>query len=169
MPGPPERYPFRAAAGSFFLGGADAGPLPPWPPVLAYGANRSPEALAAKLPGARVAAIAARLAGWRAVHSAHVSPYGAVPATLVAAPGHVLDCHLLFLEEGVARLDASEPNYRRVRLAGLNLEADALGRVGEAEAYVSRHGVLAGRDGRAVGLRAHPQKELQALLGRPGG
>ena len=45
-----------------------------------------PARLADKLPGARVAALAGTLRGWAVVHSAHVSPYGAVPATLVPDP-----------------------------------------------------------------------------------
>src|SRR5205085_871040 len=137
-----DRYPFARPRRSFFLHGADRGPMPAGPPVLAYGANASPEALARKLPGARVAALAGRLRGWDVVHSAHVSPYGAVPATIVREPAKTIDVHVLLVEEGRARLDATEQNYRRVWLYGLDLEVERLGRLDAAEAYVSRHGAL---------------------------
>jgi hypothetical protein len=158
-----DRYPFGQARQSFFLHGADRGPLPPGPPLLAYGANASPEALERKLPGARVAALAARLRGWAVVHSAHVSPYGAVPATLVRDPGAEADVHVLLVEEGRERLDATEPNYRRVWLHDVDLEVDGLGRVEHAEAYVSRHGPLV-IDGEPVALGSRLQDELRAAL-----
>jgi len=158
-----DRYPFNRSPRSFFIGGADDGPMPSGPPVLAYGANASPEALERKLPGARVAALAGRLRGWRVVHSAHVSPYGAVPATLVREPGAEVDVHVLLLEESRARLDASEPNYRCVTLHGLDLDVDVLGRIESVEAYVSRHGALT-LEGATVPLGARPQAELRAAL-----
>ena len=128
---------------------------------MAYGANASPERLAVKLPGARVAALAARLRGWRVVHSAHVSPYGAVPATIVPAPGAAADVHVLLGELGP--LDATEPNYDRVTLEGLDLEADRLGRVPVVEAYVSKWGpLLVGGEPVALGTRS--QGELLALV-----
>ena len=155
-------YPFGKADGSFFLNGGDAEPLP-WhpgrPPLLAYGANASPERLTAKLgPSARVAALAGVLRGWAVVHSNHVSPYGAVPATLVRAEGAVAAVHVLLLDDP-ARLDVTEPNYHRRRLTGLDLEVDRLGRVESVDAYVSKWGALE-VDGRPVPLGALSQAEL---------
>jgi hypothetical protein len=159
-------YPFGQAAGSFYVG-LDAGePLPSGAPVLAYGANASPERLSRKLPGGRVAALAGTLRGYAVVHSAHVSPYGAVPATLVPAPGAEEDVHVLFVGDDRARLDASEPNYRRVRLHGVDLEVDRIGRVETVEAYVSHHGPLTDA-GALVPLGSVPQDELHGLLERP--
>jgi hypothetical protein len=157
-----DRYPFDRGAGTFFLGAPD--PLPDGTPLLAYGANASPEALGRKLPGARVAALAGLLRGWAVVHSAHVSPYGSVPATLVAQPGGEVAVHVLLVEGGPDDLDATEPNYRRTLLRGLDLEVDRLGRVAEAEAYVSKHGPLL-VDGAPVALGALSQPELRAALG----
>jgi hypothetical protein len=160
--GEPE-YPFGRAPGSFDLGNPSQPPPPPDAvPLLAYGANASPDRLAAKLPGVRVAALAAELRGWAVVHSAHVSPYGSVPATLVEAEGAVEQVHLLLVAD-LAPLDATEPNYDRVRLTGLDLEADRLGRVGTADAYLSKWGPLL-LDGRPVPLGSRPQAELLALV-----
>ena len=158
-------YPFGRADESFYLG-CDDGALPAGAPLLAYGANASPERLERKLPGARVAALAGTLRDYAVVHSAHVSPYGAVPATIVPAPGAEEPVHVLLVEGGPARLDATEPNYRRVRLHCVELEADRLGRLHTVEAYVSRHGPLV--DGGApVPLGGKGQDELHALLGHP--
>ena len=64
-------------------------------------------------------ALAAQLHGWAVVHSAHVSPYGAVPATLVEAPGATALVHVLVVHpDGFEPLDATEPNYVRRRLEG---------------------------------------------------
>jgi hypothetical protein len=159
----PDRYPFGRALRSFFVNGADEGPLPAGPPLIAYGANASPEALERKLPGARVAALAARLRGWAVVHSAHVSPYGSVPATIVAQEGAESEVHVLYVDEDRARLDATEANYHRLWLPALDLEVDRLGAVPAAEAYVSRHGPLL-LDGAHVPLGSRPQAELRAAL-----
>jgi hypothetical protein len=96
------------------------------------------------------------------VHSAHVSPYGAVPATLVRAPGDVAAVHMVLLDD-LAPLDETEPNYDRVRLAGLGLEVDRLGRLDAADAYISKWGPLR-IDGRPVPLGAMSQEELLVLV-----
>lgn len=156
-------YPFGRAEGSFFLGGGDREPLPAGPPLLAYGANASPRRLEAKLgPAARVAALAGVLRGWAIVHSAHVSPYGAVPATLVPEAGAVAPVHVLLLDDP-SPLDVTEPNYHRRRLTGLDLVVDRLGRVDTADAYVSKWGALE-VDGRHVPLGALAQEELLRLV-----
>src|SRR5688500_942665 len=157
-------YPFGRAERSFFLGGGDAEPLPAGRPLLAYGANASPERLASKLgPDARVAALAGVLRGWAIVHSNHVSPYGAVPATLVPEEGGVAAVHVLLLDDP-APLDVTEPNYHRRTLTGLDLEADRLGRVDTVDVYVSKWGALQ-VDGRHVPLGTLPQDELLRIVG----
>jgi hypothetical protein len=154
------RYPFGRAPGSFFLGAAGPDALPAGPPLLAYGANGSPEVLARKLPGVAVAALAGVLTDWAIVHSAHVSPYGQVPATLVPAPGGQALVHVLLVEPaGRAPLDATEPNYDRVTLTGLALDVEHLGRTPTVEAYVSKHGPLLLR-GATVALGALSQDAL---------
>ena len=161
MPRRPE-YPFGRARGTFGLGWAPGDPLPGGAPLLAYGANASPRALRAKLGAdARVAALAGRLRGWRVVHSAHVSPYGAVPATLLADPAGDEPVHVL-LGADLAVLDATEPNYVR-RALDVDLDVVGLGRLASVEAYVSRWGALR-VDGAPVALGALAQDALVAAL-----
>jgi hypothetical protein len=116
--------------------------------VLAYGANRSLGAIARKLgtgsPDPPVVVAAARLDGFEVVYSAHVSPYGAVPATLQRRPGTAVDVHVLHLDDAqVAALDAYEPNYQRRRLERLSLRLEDGTMLDAAEAYISLHGCLA--------------------------
>ena len=58
-------------------------------PVLAYGSNAAPEVLSRKLAlsDQPVLVVPARLREFDVVYSAHISPYGAVPATLQRSPG----------------------------------------------------------------------------------
>jgi hypothetical protein len=114
-----------------------------------------------------VAALAATLHDWSVVHSRHVSPYGQVPATLVPAPGSRADVHVLLIADADrGALDATEPNYDLVTLTGLCLDAERLGRLERAEAYVSKHGPLL-IDGAPVALGALPQAELLRAVRSP--
>jgi hypothetical protein len=100
--------------------------------VLAYGSNASPAVLARKLgPGAPVHGEPVAVPGVDVVFSRHVSPHGAIPATVVAAPGTTVEAFVLHLTPaGLEALAATEPNYE-------------LERVGGHAAFVSRHGPLA--------------------------
>ncbi len=100
--------------------------------VLAYGSNASRAVLARKLgPRAPVRGEPIAVAGVDVVFSRHVSPHGAIPATVVAAPGTTIEAFVLHLTPaGLAALAATEPNY--------DLEP-----VGGVPAFVSRHGPLA--------------------------
>ncbi len=113
-------------------------------PLIAYGANAAPEALGRKLsqlPGVEMPVVKFELEGFDVVYSAHVSPYGAVPATLVECPGTVAPVFLLHpTAEQLALLTATEPNYDLVEIDG-------------AAAYRSRHGCLE-LDGSPVALAA---------------
>lgn len=161
-------YPFARAQGSFALAGAALPTALTAPPLLAFGANAAPDVLARKLPGVPVAALAGTLRGFAVVHSAHVSPYGAVPATIVPDAAGEVAVHALVLggpdpSAALSALDATEPNYDRVALRGLELVLDGVGDVPQAEAYVSRHGpLLVG--GAPVALGARTQAELRRLL-----
>jgi len=163
-------YPYAAPEGSYLYLDGEAVELPAEgpdldgrSPLLAYGANAAPDALGLKLaplPGIEMPVIQAELEGFDVVYSAHVSPYGAVPATLVECPGTVAPVFVVHpTSEQRALLTASEPNYDLVEVAGL-------------AAYRSKHGCLL-LDGSAVALaavrsrgRSLPELDEPAVLER---
>ena len=133
-------YPYATPERSYlYLDGRAEELPPPGPdlggrtPLISYGANSAPEALARKLaslPGVEMPVMRAELEGFDVVYSAHVSPYGAVPATLVESPGTRAPVFVIHpTEEQRALLTASEPNYDLVEVQGV-------------AAYRSRHGCL---------------------------
>jgi hypothetical protein len=117
-------------------------------PLLSYGANAAPEALALKLaalPGEPLPVVRSQLRDFDVVYSAHVSPYGAVPATLLESSGTVAPVAVLHpTAEQHALLTATEPNYDLVEIDGL-------------AAYRSKHGCLE-LDGSPVALAAVPSQ-----------
>jgi hypothetical protein len=132
-------------------------------PLLSYGANSAPEALARKLaslPGVDMPVLRAELESYDVVYSAHVSPYGAVPATLIESPGTTAPVFVLHpTVDQHALLTASEPNYNLVEVNGI-------------AAYRSKHGPLE-LDGSAVALaavrstgRTLPELDEPAILDR---
>lgn len=132
-------------------------------PLLSYGANSAPEALARKLaalPRVELPVIQSQLEGFDVVYSAHVSPYGAVPATLHESPGTTAPVFVLHpTEEQRALLTASEPNYDPAEVNG-------------TAAYRSKHGCLQ-LDGSPVALaairsqgRTLPELDEPAILDR---
>ena len=132
-------------------------------PLLSYGANAAPEALAlqlAALPGQPLPVVRSQLRDFDVVYSAHVSPYGAVPATIIESPGTVAPVFVLHpTVEQHALLTATELNYDLVR-------------IGDADAYRSKHGCLE-FDHSAVALaavrsqgRALPELDQPAVLER---
>ena len=144
-------YPYATPERSYlYLDGTAAELSPESPdlsgrtPLLSYGANAAPEALGRKLtqlPGVEMPVMQFELGGFDVVYSAHVSPYGAVPATLVESPGTVAPVFLLHpTAEQLALLTASEPNYDLVEIGGMAV-------------YRSKHGCLE-IDGSAVALSA---------------
>lgn len=131
-------------------------------PVLAYGANRTAEALERKraLPGfpaeESILVLRARLHDLDVVYSAHLSPYGSVGATLQRSPGTAVEvCLMLLTELQLAALGETEPNYTLEELCELELELEGGGRLDRARSYVSRHGGLV-LDGAQVALSAIP-------------
>jgi hypothetical protein len=133
-------YPYATPDRSYLYLDGRAAELPPGGPdfagrraLLAYGANASPEALARKLtqlPGVELPVLRFELEGFDVVYSAHVSPYGAIPATLVESPGTTAPAFLLHpTAEQLELLTASELNYDLVEIGGMG-------------AYRSKHGCL---------------------------
>jgi hypothetical protein len=174
-------YPFGIPLGSFIL--ADGRPQPlahPGPtdgrlPVLAFGANASPAALAAKLGrralGARIPVVAAELRDFDVVYSAHVSPYGSIPGALQHSPGATAAVHVVhLLPDELTAVHRSEPNYVFGRLHGLDLRLEVGGTLDAVRGYVTRHGCLR-HDGDHVGVaaiqvagRAWPALDERAML-----
>lgn len=156
-------YPYATPDRSYVYLDGEAKELPPdgpdlgaRTPLLSYGANSAPEALARKLaplPGVELPVLRAELEGFDVVYSAHVSPYGAVPATLKESPGTTAPVFVLYpTPQQRALLTASEPNYDLVELPVCLAMEDkpATRRVG---VYRSKHGCLS-IDGSEVALAA---------------
>jgi hypothetical protein len=160
-------YPYATPDSSYLYRDGRAAGLPADPdltgrtPLLSYGANAAPEALARKLaplPGVEMPVLRAELEGFEVVYSAHVSPYGAVPATLLESPGTIAPVFVIHpTPEQRALLTASEPNYDLAEVDGI-------------AAYRSKHGCLL-IDGSPVALaavrstgRALPELDEPAVL-----
>lgn len=144
-------YPYATPDRSYLFLDGEATELPPAgpdlagrTPLLSYGANSAPAALARKLAalaGVEMPVLRSELEGFDVVYSAHVSPYGAVPATLLESPGTTAPVFLIYpTEEQRALLTSSEPNYDLVEVNGVG-------------AYRSKHGCLS-IDGSPVALAA---------------
>lgn len=120
-------------------------------PLLAVGSNASPTVLLRKLGPLLAAGLpvgTARVTGLGVGHSAHVSAGGYVPAAPFAAPGATeVEVAVAWPDpEQLAALDATEPNYVRVRVdVGCTLP-DGCALEG-AQVYDSRHGVLGAGEG----------------------
>jgi len=127
-------------------------------PLLAYGSNAAPPVLARKLALSHepVLVVPAILHGFDVVYSAHISPYGAIPATLQRSPGTAVAVHVIYMTEAqIELITATEPNYEPRALAGVECKLEGGGTHTELTAYVSRHGCLL-LDGAEVALAAVP-------------
>lgn len=161
-------YPYAAPEHSYlYLDGRavevpDEGPdLSGRTPLISYGANSAPEALARKLatlPGVEMPVMQGELNDFDVVYSAHVSPYGAVPATLHESPGTIAPVFVIHpTAEQWALLTASEPNYDLVEIDGI-------------AAYRSKHGCLSlgGSEVALAAVRSHgralPELDQPAVL-----
>lgn len=114
-------------------------------PMLAYGSNAAPEVLARKLAlsDQPVLVMPAWLDGFDVVYSAHISPYGAIPATLQRSPGTEVRVHVVYMTEAqVGLVSATEPNYESATIEGARCRPDEGGPIADPSAYVSRHGCL---------------------------
>ena len=130
--------------------------------LVGYGSNAAPSQLRRKLaahePGWAVPVAPARLREADAVYSAHITRYGAIPATLHPSPGTAIDVVVTLLSPRQAELvRASEGgNYDLVPLDPGRLELpEGLGPPRAVHAYLSRHGALA-IGGGPVALTAVP-------------
>jgi hypothetical protein len=138
--------------------------------VLAYGSNAAPEALGHKLAisSEPVLVAPALLQDFDVVYSAHISPYGAVPATLQYSPGVSARVHVTYMTDGQLDLvSATEPNYEPVGLDGIDCRLESGEEISRPSAFVSRHGCLL-IDGHEVALTAiEATGRTLAELGEP--
>lgn len=138
--------------------------------LLAYGSNGSPEVLGRKLALSSdpVLVEPAWLHDYDVVYSAHISPYGAVPATLQSSPGTTVRVTVLHLTpEQLRLLSATEPNYEASVLDDVRCELASGAAMTELAVYLSRHGCLL-LDGVEVALIAVPASERRfAEMGEP--
>jgi hypothetical protein len=125
-------------------------------PVLAYGSNAAPRVLSRKLAlsDQPVLVVPVRLCEFDVVYSAHISPYGAVPATLQRSPGTEVRVHVIYMTDAqIGVISATEPNYEPQRLEGVECRLEDGEELSEISAYISRHGCLL-VDGSEVALAA---------------
>jgi hypothetical protein len=114
-------------------------------PMLAYGSNASPEVLARKLAlsDQPVLVVPAWLDDFDVVYSAHISPYGAIPATLQRSPGTKVRIHVVYMTSAqVGLVSATEPNYEAATIEGAVCRVDGERTIFDPSAYLSRHGCL---------------------------
>lgn len=131
-----------------FLRDAGAPTLSQRTPVLSVGSNASPAQVRRKMTNAGLPTVlpmaAVQVHGLAVGVSAHVSRPGYVPATPVADSAAVSQLWVVWLgPEALIAMDATEPNYRRVRLPSrypLFLASGAI--VPDCSVYLSRHGHL---------------------------
>jgi hypothetical protein len=136
-----------------FLRDAGAPPLSQRTPVLSVGSNASPAQVRRKMSNAGLPTVlpmaAVQVHGLAVGVSAHVSRAGYVPATPVADPAAVSQLWVVWLgPEALIAMDATEPNYRRVRLPSrypVCLTSGAI--VPDCSVYLSRHGHLINSEG----------------------
>ncbi len=125
-------------------------------PMLAYGSNAAPEVLARKLAlsDQPVLVVPAWLDEFDVVYSAHISPYGAIPATLQRSPATKARVHVVYMTSAqVGLVSATEPNYEAALVEGAVCRLDDGETIADPSAYLSRHGCLL-LDGSEVALAA---------------
>ena len=156
--------------------------------VLAYGANAAPERLRRKfVPVGRAVfpVLRARLHDFDVVHAAHISSYGAVPATIEHAAGTVCDIAITCLDERqLARMHETEfrrHTYLFGLLSNIRLVPDLLPATDRVSSYVGGFGHIApeGEPLALAAIRAEGRRfrtcsqmealeTIQAMLGVPG-
>jgi hypothetical protein len=142
-------------------------------PMLAYGSNAAPEVLARKLAlsDQPVLVVPAWLDDFDVVYSAHISPYGAIPATLQRSPGTQARVHLVYMTAAqVGLVSATEPNYEAALLDRAVCRLDEDETIVGPSAYLSRHGCLLAEDSevalsavQALGRRFASLSEPEAI------
>ncbi len=129
--------------------------------VLAYGANSAPQRLALKFaplgPGVVFPILRAQLRDFDVVYAAHISSYGAVPATIERSPGTVAEIAVTYLDaRQLARMHETEFSRRTYlfgRLGQASLSVDLAAPPDAVHSYVGGFGHIA-PDGTPFALAA---------------
>ncbi len=123
--------------------------------VVGYGSNASPRRLLEKYgddADSVIPVLRCRLHGHDVVYATHIATYGSVPAGLYASPGTVAHVSVSFLTDSQLEImHASEGENHRFTLLDGRVEADGMGDVKGAAAYITSHGVY-GYAGEPVAL-----------------
>jgi hypothetical protein len=139
-------------------------------PVLAYGSNAAPKVLSRKLAlsDQPVLVVPARLREFDVVYSAHISPYGAIPATLQRSPGTEVRVHVIYMTSAqIGVISATEPNYEPELLEGIECRLEDGEELGEVSAYISRHGCLLEGDSELALAAVTASGRRFAAIGEP--
>ena len=183
-----KSYPFGHPRESYLFSDGEAQPLDRpaaavrgRTPVIAAGSNAARSQLARKYDtferGAEIPVTRVRIEDFDSVYNAHITSYGSVPATLFPSPGTVLETFITWLDghqlEVMHRTEQLGVNYHFAELKGLKLEAEGIGAMDRAFAYISVVGCIS-HDGTPVSLAAVPaqgrrfaarsQEEMQGLI-----
>lgn len=156
-------YPYSAPDNSYcYRGGAlaafDPAARTGRTPVLACGSNRAPERLWHKFGAdAEIPVETVVLADHDVVFSAHITRYGAVPATIQSAPGTRVSLAVTWLDEAQLQImhesEVGACNYSVVALDGALVTMESGDAPAEILAYASLRGHFV-HDGSAVALGA---------------
>jgi hypothetical protein len=131
-----------------YLRNAGGSPVASLVPVLAVGSNASPAQLRRKLATAALPTLvpitSVKVSGLAVGVSAHVSRPGYLPATPVPDDDAVSDLWVVWLDAAaLAAVDATEPNYERIRLPTRYPVRLTTGQpIAQCWVYLSRHGYL---------------------------
>ncbi len=136
-------------------------PLSKLTPVLAYGANASPERLIKKFrsmpESVVIPVIPAVLEGFDIVFCCHFSTYGAIPATLQASPGTKINIAVNYLNDQLLkRMTETEikgGNYTLGLLQKVDLKVMLVGHYRNILTYWSHRGCLS-KDTEAIALKS---------------
>ena len=178
-----KTYPFPIPSKSFIfangqyinIGPGDRAPdLSDRTPVLAVGSNQSPEQLARKFPGADwapIPVIRVRLSDFDSVYSAHITSYGAIPATLHVSPGVEIALFITWLDANqlvqMHETELSSANYRFCKLNAIDLVVEIGPPLEAVYLYTSTHGTLCDPNGSIpvaeVDARGRPRLGLNQI------
>lgn len=134
-------------------------PLQPNPPLITYASNAAPSQLVRKLTSqgfeSTIVIFRATLQNFDVVYSAHITDYGAIPATLQYSHGLETSVYVIFTTpETLARFHQTEgagKAYNFVKLWDIRLKIENWPLYFEAYTYLSNPGPIE-IDGQPIGL-----------------